>query len=114
MAQVDLTVRVGGDSATGGIITTGEIVARICAFSGLEIYTTRTIPAEIKGGHVMFQLRTSEGPVHSQGDDLDMLIAFDQESIDSYYHLLKHNGFLVYNSNDGKPPAANGDGIKQY
>ncbi|TAH53069.1 MAG: 2-oxoacid:acceptor oxidoreductase subunit alpha [Chloroflexota bacterium] len=112
MPQVDFTVRVGGDSATGGIVTTGEIVARIAAFSGLEIYTTRTIPAEIKGGHVMFQLRTSEEPVYSQGDEVDMLIAFDQESIDNYDHLVKPGGFLIYNSNDGKPPPR--DDIKQY
>lgn len=112
MAQVDLTVRVGGDSAAGGIVTTGEIVARIAAFSGLEIYTTRTIPAEIKGGHVMFQLRTSEEPVYSQGDELDVLIAFDQESIDRYYDLVKPDGFLIYNANDGNPPPANH--IKQY
>ena len=50
MPKSDLTVRVGGDSAAGGIVTTGEIFARIAAFSGLEVYTTRTIPAEIKGG----------------------------------------------------------------
>ena len=112
MPQIDLTVRVGGDSAAGGIVTTGEIVARIAAFSGLEIYTTRTIPAEIKGGHVMFQLRTSEEPVYSQGDNVDMLIAFDQESIDNYYQLVKPGGFLIYNANDGKPPAR--DDIKQY
>ncbi len=112
MPQVDLTVRVGGDSAAGGIVTTGEIVARIAAFSGLEIYTTRTIPAEIKGGHVMFQLRTSEEPVYSQGDEVDVLIAFDQESIDNYYQLVKPGGFLIYNANDGKPPAR--DDIKQY
>lgn len=112
MPQVDLTVRVGGDSATGGIITTGEIVARIAAFSGLEIYTTRTIPAEIKGGHVMFQLRASDEPVYSQGDELDVLIAFDQEAIDNYYQMVKPGGFLIYNSNDGKPPAR--EDIKQY
>lgn len=112
MPQVDLTVRVGGDSAAGGIVTTGEIVARIAAFSGLEIYTTRTIPAEIKGGHVMFQLRTSEEPVYSQGDEVDVLIAFDQESIDNYYQLVKPGGFLIYNANDGTPPVR--DDIKEY
>lgn len=112
MAQVDVTVRVGGDSAAGGIVTTGEIVARIAAYSGLEVYTTRTIPAEIKGGHVMFQLRASEAPVYSQGDDLDMLIAFDQESIDRYWELIKPGGVLIYNSNDGQPPPA--DHIKEY
>lgn len=112
MPQVDVTVRVGGDSAAGGIVTTGEIVARIAAYSGLEIYTTRTIPAEIKGGHVMFQLRTSEAPVYSQGDDVDVLICFDQESIDKYYELVKPGGILLYNANDGAPPAR--ADIKQY
>ncbi|MGB8648282.1 MAG: 2-oxoacid:acceptor oxidoreductase subunit alpha [Anaerolineae bacterium] len=112
MATTDLIVRVGGDSAAGGIVTTGEIFARIAAFSGLEIYTTRTIPAEIKGGHVMFQVRASNAPVHSQGDEVDMLIAFDQESIDRYYTVVKTGGFLIYNANDGAPPSA--AGIKEY
>ncbi|MGE5263215.1 MAG: 2-oxoacid:acceptor oxidoreductase subunit alpha [Acidobacteriota bacterium] len=112
MAGNDLTVRVGGDSAAGGIVTTGEVFARIAAYAGLEVYTTRTIPAEIKGGHVMFQARVAPTTVWSQGDDLDMLIAFDQESIDRYYRLIRPGGILIYNSNDSNPPAQNG--VKQY
>lgn len=108
----DLTVRVGGDSATGGIVTTGEVFARMAAYAGLEVYTTRTIPAEIKGGHVMFQARIAPEVVWSMGDELDMLIAFDQESIDRYYALIRPGGILIYNSNDSKPPAQNG--IVQY
>ncbi len=96
----DLVVRIGGDSAAGGIVTTGEVFARIAAYVGLEIYTTRTIPAEIKGGHVMFQVRAADHPVHSQGDELDLLVAYDQESYDRYFKLLKPGGIFVYNSND--------------
>ena len=108
----DLTVRVGGDSAAGGIVTTGEVFARIAAYAGLEVYTTRTIPAEIKGGHVMFQARVAPTMVWSQGDELDMLIAFDQESLDRYYRLVRPDGIVIYNSNDSKPPTQNG--LKQY
>ena len=112
MSNNTLTVRVGGDSAAGGIVTTGEVFAHIAAYAGLEVYTTRTVPAEIKGGHVMFQVRIAPTQVWSQGDDLDMLVAFDQESIDRYYAMVRPGGILVYNANDGKPPAANG--ITQY
>ncbi len=105
MPQNDLVVRVGGDSAAGGIVTTGEVFARIAAYAGMEVYTTRTIPAEIKGGHVMFQARIAPNTVWSQGDDLDMLIAFDQESIDRYSGLIRPGGILIYNGNDGTPPA---------
>ncbi len=103
-----LTVRVGGDSAAGGIVTTGEVFARIAASAGWDVYTTRTIPSEIKGGHVMFQVRVAPEMVWSQGDDLDMLVAFDQESIDQYSALVHAGGMLIYNANDGKPPALNG------
>jgi 2-oxoglutarate ferredoxin oxidoreductase subunit alpha len=102
----DLVVRIGGDSAAGGIVTTGEVFARIASFVGLEIYTTRTIPAEIKGGHVMFQVRVADHPVYSQGDELDLLVAYDEESYDRYYKLLRPGGVFVYNSNDLTPPAS--------
>ena len=102
----DLVVRIGGDSAAGGIVTTGEVFARIASFVGLEIYTTRTIPAEIKGGHVMFQVRVADHPVYSQGDELDLLVAYDEESYDRYFKLLKPGGIFVYNSNDLTPPAS--------
>lgn len=104
MSNDTLTVRVGGDSAAGGIVTTGEVFARIAAYAGLEVYTTRTIPAEIKGGHVMFQARIAPTQVWSQGDELDMLVAFDQESIERYASLIRAGGILVYNSNDSQPP----------
>lgn len=101
----DFVVRIGGDSAAGGIVTTGEVFARIAAFAGLEVYTTRTIPAEIKGGHVMFQVRAADHPVYSQGDELDLLVAYDQESYDLYLNLLKKpDGILVYNGNDLQAP----------
>jgi 2-oxoglutarate ferredoxin oxidoreductase subunit alpha len=107
-----LVVRIGGDSAAGGIVTTGEVFARIASLVGLEIYTTRTIPAEIKGGHVMFQVRVADHPVHSQGDELDLLVTYDQESYDRYYKLLRPGGIFVYNSNDLTPPE--GGSVKRY
>ena len=60
MSGSDLTVRVGGDSATGGIVTTGEVFARI-----------------------------AREMVWSQGVVLDMLIAFVQDSIVRYYPLVR-------------------------
>jgi len=108
----DLVVRIGGDSSAGGIVTTGEVFARIASFVGLEIYTTRTVPAEIKGGHVMFQVRTADRPIHSQGDELDLLVAYDQESFNRYFGLLKKGGVFVYNGNDLTPPAS--DEVKMY
>ncbi|MEP7198917.1 MAG: 2-oxoacid:acceptor oxidoreductase subunit alpha, partial [Chloroflexota bacterium] len=106
----DLVLRVGGDSAAGGIVATGEIFAYMAALAGLEVYTTRTIPAEIKGGHVMYQMRAALDPLTAQGDDVDVLLAYDEETYERYRHLLRPGGVLVYNSND---VTVNSDGGKQ-
>jgi 2-oxoglutarate ferredoxin oxidoreductase subunit alpha len=98
----DLVLRVGGDSAAGGIVATGEIFAYMAALAGLEVYTTRTIPAEIKGGHVMFQMRAALEPLTAQGDAVDVLLAYDEETFERYYKLLKPEGILIYNSNEFK------------
>ncbi len=104
----DLTLRIGGDSGEG-IVTTGEVLSRIAAYAGLEVYTLRTIPAEIKGGHVMFQMRTGREPVHSQGDKLDILLAFNQEAYDTHHHDLHAGGILIYDNNAISPAAVAGE-----
>ena len=108
----DLVVRIGGESGEG-IVTTGEVFARIAAFTGLEVYTVRTIPAEIKGGHVMYQVRVANRPIYSQGDALDLLLSFNQEGYDKHHADLKPGGILVYNADELTPWKATG-GTRHY
>ena len=57
--KADIIFRIGGEGGEG-VISCGEILAHACARMGLEIYTFRTYPAEIKGGPAMFQVRASK------------------------------------------------------
>ena len=95
MAVDDLVIRIGGESGEG-IVTTGEILSRIAAFSGYEIFTFRTYPAEILGGHVMYQMRVSTHPVGSRGDALDILLAMNQEGYDRHHGELRKGGIVVF------------------
>lgn len=104
----DLTLRIGGESGEG-VVTTGEVLARIAAYAGLEVYTVRTIPAEIKGGHVMFQMRAGRETVHSQGDQADILLAFNQESYDKHHGDLRRGGILIYDGDSLTPPATDAE-----
>jgi 2-oxoglutarate ferredoxin oxidoreductase subunit alpha len=98
----DLVIRVGGESGEG-IVTIGEIFARIAAFSGLEVFTFRTFPAEIMGGHVMFQARIAATEVLSQGDACDVLVAMNDEGCERHIGELRPGGVLVYDSNATQP-----------
>jgi 2-oxoglutarate/2-oxoacid ferredoxin oxidoreductase subunit alpha len=60
MSKQDLIIRVAGEGGEG-IISTGDFIAAACARAGLEVYTFKTFPAEIKGGYAMYQTRASAG-----------------------------------------------------
>ncbi len=106
----DMVIRIGGESGEG-IVTIGEIFVRIAAFSGLEVYTFRTFPAEILGGHVTFQARIADKPVLSQGDDIDVLVSLNQEGYDNHIDELKPGGVVLYDSTTATPTGDAGDHI---
>lgn len=98
----DYVFRFGGEGGEG-VISTGELFTTACARSGLEIYTFRSYPAEIKGGHAMIQVRVAGEILLSRGDQSDVLLAFNQEAYDRHYKQLKDGGVLVYDNTDFLP-----------
>jgi len=103
-----MVIRIGGESGEG-IVTIGEIFVRIAAFSGLEVYTFRTFPAEILGGHVTFQARIADRPVLSQGDEIDVLVSLNQEGYDKHIGELRPGGVVLYDSTDVTPTGNTND-----
>ncbi len=102
MAVNDIVIRIGGESGEG-IVTIGEIFVRIAAYSGLEVYTFRTYPSEIRGGNVIFQARIADRPVLSQGDRINVLVALNQESYDAHIEALDSEGVLIYDDERVQP-----------
>ena len=96
MINKNLTIRIVGESGEG-IISTGEILSHILKDLGQQLMTFRTYPAEIKGGQCLFQLRFDEKPLHTPGEDPEILICFDEKSY--FEHgIKKDSGLLIYNS----------------
>ena len=99
----DYVFRFGGEGGEG-VISTGELFTTACARSGLEIYTFRSYPAEIKGGHAMIQVRVADANVLlSRGDGVDVLVALNKEAYDRHYKDIKNGGVLVFDNTDFLP-----------
>ncbi len=99
----DYVFRFGGEGGEG-VISTGELFTTACARSGLEIYTFRSYPAEIKGGHAMIQVRVADKNILlSRGDGVDVLVAFNKEAYDRHYKELKDGGVMVFDNTDFLP-----------
>ena len=47
-----------------------------------------------KGGHTNNKIRVSTTPVHAISDYLDILIAFDQETIDVNHHEMREDSII--------------------
>ena len=95
MAKKDLIIRVAGEGGEG-IISSGDFIASACARAGLEVYTFKTFPAEIKGGYAMYQVRTSGERVYNQGDTFDVFCAFNGEAFELNKHLMLPGTAVVY------------------
>ncbi len=102
--KTDVVFRIGGEGGEG-VISCGEILTLACARMGLEIYTFRSYPAEIKGGPAMFQVRASKGLLLSQGSEIDVLICFNQEAYDRHAKDLRKDGHgvVIYDASSAKP-----------
>lgn len=91
----DILVRIGGEGGEG-VISCGELLTTALARSNYEVYTFRTYPAEIKGGPAMFQVRSSDENVLSQGKLADILVTFNEEAFQLHGNTIHPEGLLVY------------------
>ncbi|MCM3587227.1 2-oxoacid:acceptor oxidoreductase subunit alpha [Mesobacillus maritimus] len=89
-----LSWKVGGQQGEG-IESTGEIFAIALNRLGYYLYGYRHFSSRIKGGHTNNKIRVSTTQVRSISDDLDILVAFDQETIDVNYKELHENGVIM-------------------
>lgn len=104
-----LSWKVGGQQGEG-IESTGEIFSIALNRLGYYLYGYRHFSSRIKGGHTNNKIRVSTTQVRAISDDLDILVAFDQETIDVNVHELHEGGVVIADSkfNPTLPEGANG------
>ena len=92
---MDAILRISGRCGEG-VILAGEILTLAAARSGLEVFSVKDYPAEMKGGLCTFQLRLGDQSLVSQGDRPDLLLAFNEQAYQEHGHQVPDGGLLVY------------------
>lgn len=103
----DLVIRIAGEAGEG-VLSTGQLITLAAARAGYGVLTDSVPPAEIKGGHSLFQIRIAPRRIFSRGDVVDILLAFNREGYDRNIRELRDDGLLLYDSGDFEPPANDG------
>ena len=103
-------VSIGG-AAGQGVATPGNIFARIFARRGLYLNAYNAYQSIIRGGHIFLTLRTSDQPVLSQGDKIDVLVPLNQDTMDRHLRLMRPGSAVLFNSDTIKPGVV-ADGVQ--
>lgn len=89
-----LSWKIGGQQGEG-VESTDRIFSTALNRLGYYLYGYRHFSSRIKGGHTNNKIRISTHPIRAISDDLDILVAFDQESIDLNAIELRPGGVVV-------------------
>jgi len=87
--------KVGGQQGEG-IDSTGEIFSQTLNRLGYYVYQYRHFMSLIKGGHTNYKVRAADHLIRHHGDEVQVLVAFDQKTIDHNLHELVRDGVVIY------------------
>ncbi|CAM3361338.1 2-oxoacid:acceptor oxidoreductase subunit alpha [Marinicrinis lubricantis] len=90
----ELSWKIGGQQGEG-LESTDRIFSTALNRLGYYLYGYRHFSSRIKGGHTNNKIRISTSPIRSISDDLDILVAFDQETIDLNAAELREGGIII-------------------
>jgi 2-oxoglutarate ferredoxin oxidoreductase subunit alpha len=105
LSKVDLAIGIGG-AAGQGIATPGDVLARIFVRRGLHVSAYNAYQSIIRGGHIFLTLRTSDQPVLSHGDKIDVLMPLNQDTMDRHLKRMPAGSIVLFNSDTIKPRGA--------
>ena len=92
------TILVGGKAGHGTAVTSHFIGKVFCSL-GYYVFNYRDYPSLIRGGHNFNVLKISDKPVMSHDNKHDLIIAFDQKTIDLHQDELKPEGVILGEKN---------------
>ncbi len=90
---------IGGPQGAG-VDTAANIFGRACGYGGYHLYGKREYHSNIKGLHSYFHFRVSEKPVGANVNDVDLLAAFDAETIVRHVGEVVPNGGVILEKED--------------
>ena len=97
MKKSDFVVRFAGEGGQG-FMTAAEGFASANTQAGYHSQTFATFPSQITGGPTWMQARISTTPVLSRGDELDVLVVFNEYAYEAHKDEVRDGGVILYDS----------------
>jgi 2-oxoglutarate ferredoxin oxidoreductase subunit alpha len=96
----DIAIMIGGQGGDG-TLTVVNLLGRVFRDIGLNIYDARNVLSRIRGGHADGVIRACTRDIFSIGDQVDILVAFDEEAVQAASTELADDAIIVFDSSKG-------------
>lgn len=110
MSHPELILGIGG-AAGDGVASAGNTLALAAARQGQGVYAYNSYQSVIRGGHSWLRLRISANKPLNHGDQIDGLIALNQDTLDRHLPELPAGGIALFNAAKVKPPSSPPEGV---
>ncbi|MDZ4834333.1 MAG: 2-oxoacid:acceptor oxidoreductase subunit alpha [Candidatus Melainabacteria bacterium] len=92
----EVTIGIAG-AAGDGLDKSGDTLAKSCGRLGLYVYAYNSYQSIIRGGHIWLKVRVGDEKVLCHGDQLNVLIALNQDSIERHAPEVQEGGAIIFN-----------------
>ena len=111
MSEPEITVGIGG-AAGDGVASAGNTLVYTLARQGIGAYNYNAYQSVIRGGHSWLRVRCSAKKPLNHGDEVDALIALNQDSLDRHLQELRPGTVALFNGAKFQPSYDPPDGVQ--
>lgn len=95
---MDLNLVLAGEAGQG-LKTLEALVGKALFRAGFNIFSNKDYMSRVRGGHNFMSIRFGDRPLQAPRQEIDILVALNDESIEKHQHKVSEDGFILY---DGK------------
>ncbi len=95
---MNYNILIGGEAGQG-MKTLTSVFSQMIHKRGYFLFTLADYMSRVRGGHNFFQLRFSDDKLYSHSDNLDVIIALNQDTLDLHIDRLNENGVILADDN---------------
>ncbi|WP_291651269.1 2-oxoacid:acceptor oxidoreductase subunit alpha [Clostridium sp.] len=91
---MEYNILIGG-SAGQGLDTLSDFLERSIKKFGFYVFSNKDYMSRVRGGHNFIQIRFGENKIYSHKNELDLILALDENAISYHKDRLKDDGIII-------------------
>jgi len=97
MKNNKLNLRIAGE-AGDGLNSSSLLFAKTFSRNGYNVYVNGEFRSQIRGGQNYYNVRIGEGTVNTHSNEIDILLALNEKSVEIHKSNLTEDGYIIYDS----------------